>query len=103
MCDAGYEGAGLPDPTGCTQCPSGTIKAAAGNAACMNCAAGEGSSAPFTACTTCPPDTYSENDRDPCSPCNTPSETTDTATGQIECRKNIGLYGSIEITTCICF
>ena len=88
-CAAGYGGAGLPDTTGCAQCTAGMIKPTAGNDACFPCAAGEGSTAPFTACAACPPDTYSANVGDPCSACNVPSETTDGLSWQTTCGKEL--------------
>ncbi len=90
VCAAGYSGAGSPG-AGCTQCTPGTFKATVWNAACGDCNAGQGSSAPFTSCTNCPADHYSANPGDPCSACNLPSETTDTVTGQTECRELTGI------------
>ncbi len=84
-CAAGYEGVGSPG-VGCTQCPAGTFKPAAGNAACTPCAAGQTSTADFTDCEGCVADQYSANGA-PCADCNTPSETTTGAVAQSECRK----------------
>ncbi len=70
---------------GCTPCHAGQFKAAAGDGHCSDCAAGQGSWAPFTSCIACGPDQFSANAGDPCWPCDATSETTDSAAGQTAC------------------
>ncbi len=89
MCAAGHEGTWEAGAGACVACKAGTVKPSVGNGGCMNCTAGQGSASPFTNCTDCAADEYSAYAGDPCSPCNTPSETTDGATGQTECGKKI--------------
>ncbi len=91
MCSAGHEGAGSPDPTGCTQCTAGQFKAAAGDGDCTDCLPGTFSAADgATSCDECPADQYVDTAGQTfCDSCAIPSETTDTATGQTACGKQI--------------